>query len=684
MLTGTWAFAGDTLGDTLASILTKMPDWAALPTQTPVPISTLLRRCLEKDPRRRLDSAAAARLEIDDALTTLTVSATSKTADLRVRSARVVWPWALAIAFAFVAALGFWAPWRQPLSGPRQAAIRLDLDLGEAIAPTNLGPDAIVSPNGTRLVFVAQGSSGKSRLVTRRLDQPEPVALRGTEDAYAPFFSPDGQWVAYFAGGKLKKAPLDGGDPVILCDAPAGRGGTWGDDGNIIATLESQRGLSLIPSAGGRVEPLTTLAPGENSHRWPHVLPGAKTVLFTLNTSYSNFDEASIGALSLTDRKAKIIMEGAGMYPRYVASGYLIYVTKGTLFAVPFDPVRLEVHGRPAVLVEDMSNDTTFGFARLDLSASGMLLYRKGRTEGLRTIHWLDGSGRIEPFGLEPAVYQFPRISPDGSRLIWMMSQGPNADLWIYDWRRGSKARLTDGKDVYAYPVWSPDGQYVVFSTSKGIFWTRADGGGKPQPLVEGKALQWPTSFTPDGKRLVFSELTATGGLIRTVTLDDQSGQLRAGTPQLFLQTSALPFSAFSPDGRWLAYADAESGSYEVYVRAFPDKGMRWVISNGGGTMPLWSRNGRELFYRNEESQIMVARYQVHGDTFDADKPRVWSEQRLANAGLTPLFDLAPDGRKFVVLMAAQGAAAPEARRHVTLSTNFVDELRWLLPPDGK
>jgi serine/threonine-protein kinase len=209
----------------------------------------------------------------------------------------------------------------------------------------------------------------------------------------------------------------------------------------------------------------------------------------------------------------------------------------------------------------------------------------------------------------------------------------------------------------------------------------RADGAGKPQQLTASKALQFPTSFTPDGGRLVFSELNPGGGLIQTVLLDGSSGQLRANKPEVFLQTvSAVPFPAFSSDGRWLAYADAESGGYEVYVRAFPDKGTRWLISNGGGTMPVWSRNGRELFYRTEDSQIMVATYAVKGDTFVADKPRVWSEQRLANTGLTPNFDLAPDGKRFAVLMTAGSPVPPEAQSHVTLVMNFFDELRRIAP----
>jgi len=664
MLTGRRAFPGDTISDTLAAVLKDAPDL----TLAPASVRRLLRACLQKDPKQRLRAIGASLLLLDDA-----------TAPAPAPTSRV--PWAVAAAFAVVAALTLWAPWRRPATDTAQGPMRLDLDLGAAVAPTNVGPDAILSPDGTRLVFVAQGSNGKSRLLTRRVDQSQPVELRGSDGASAPFFSPDGQWVAFFAGGRLKKSRVDRGELVTLCDAPAGRGGSWGEDGQIVAALETQTGLSLVPSEGGKAVPLTTLAPGEQSHRWPQVLPGGKIVLFTLSTTIENYDEASISALSLADHTWKIVLKRAGLYPRYVPSGHLMYVTKGTLFAMPFDLARLEVRGQPAALVEGISNDTTYGFSRLDVSASGMLLYRRGRTEGLRTVYWMDSSGRTESLEIEAGVYQFPRISPDGSKLIWMLSQGQSADIWIYDWQRGSKTRLTDSKDVYSYPVWSPDGRYVVFNSSQGMFWTRADGAGKPQPLTASKALQWPTSFTPDGRRLVFSELNAAGALIRTVPLDGASGQLRAGDPESFLQTSSgLSFPAFSPDGRWLAYADAESGSYDVYVRAFPDKGTRWLISNGGGTMPVWSRNGRDLFYRTEDSRIMVATYTVRGDTFVVDRPRAWSDKRLANTGLTRNFDLAPDGKRFVVLMAPEGAEPTEVPSHVTLMMNFFDELRRIAP----
>jgi len=381
MFTGRRAFLGETISDTLAALLKEEPDLTRAPART----RRLLHACLQKDPMQRLQAIGDWQLLLEDA-----AEATSQP-----RSSA---PWALAAAFALVAAVALWAPWRRVAPDSAQSAMRLDVDLGMAVAPTNLGPDAILSPDGTRLVVVAEGSNGKSRLLTRRLDQSQSqsVELRGSDGAFAPFFSPDGQWVGFFAGGKLRKARVDGGEPVTLCDAPAGRGGTWGEDGHIIAALDSQRGLSLVPAEGGSIASLTTLAPGEQSHRWPQVLPGGKIVLFTSSTTPSNYDEASISVWSLAAHTEKIVLERAGLYPRYVPSGHLLYVRKGTLFAVAFDPVRLEVRGSPAAAVEDVSNDTNYGFAQLDVSRNGILLYRKGRTEGLSTVHWMDSTGSME------------------------------------------------------------------------------------------------------------------------------------------------------------------------------------------------------------------------------------------------------------------------------------------------
>jgi serine/threonine-protein kinase len=421
------------------------------------------------------------------------------------------------------------------------------------------------------------------------------MGLAKTNGAYAPFFSPDGQWVGFFAGGKLKKIRIDGAEPVSLCDAPAGRGGSWGEDGTIVAELNSLTFLSLVPAEGGDATPLTELAPGEISHRWPQVLPGGKAVLFLAATSFANMDPGRIAVVSLKDRRKKIILERAGIYPRYLPSGQLAYVTKGSLFAVLFDAERLEVRGTSEKLGE-VSMNPTLGSAQYDVSRRGTLAYLIGVTERLRTIQWLDGAGRTEPIVSEPALYGYPRLAPDGARLAVIDSQAGWGDLYIYDRERGGKIRLTN-QMAAAYPVWSPDGRFVIFHAAGGMFSARSDGAGKPHPLTQSKTMQAPWSFTPDGTRLVFAEANPAGGAeLRLLPVESGTGQPRAGEPQSLLKAATLEiYASFSPDGRWLAYADAEAGSYEVYVRPFPDEGARVHISNAGGMIPTWSRNGHEL-----------------------------------------------------------------------------------------
>jgi serine/threonine protein kinase len=668
MLTGRRLFQGETNSDTLAAVLKEEADWNRVPQK----VQALLRRCLERDPRRRLRDIGDAWPLLDEA----------SHAPPTVKSS-VLWK-VTAGALALALAIAVWAPWRATTRPNEQLLVRLDLDLGPDVSlGSSIGPSVIVSPDGTRLVFVSQGSDGTHRLFTRRLDQPKAARLSGTEGAYAPFFSPDGQWVGFFAQGKLKKTRIDGSEPISLCDAPAGRGASWGEDGNVIAALDALGALSQVPSAGGKAVSFTSLSPEEKTHRWPQVLPGGKAVLFNASRTYGSHDDG-IAVVSLKGRRTKILIEHAGMFPRYLPSGHLIYVTKGTVVAVPFDPERLEVRGT-ATLLEEVSSNANLGSAQLDCSPTGTLAYRTGGPEGLSTIQWLDGAGMTEAIEAEPATYNDPRLSPDGFRLAYVANQGSTSDVWIYDLQRGGKIRLTNSGEN-GWPVWSPDGRFVVFQGVGGIFWKRADGAGNPQPLRLSKNMQLPSSFTPDGKRLAFSEVTPDGGAeIRTVPVESRSGQVRAGEPQFFLKTSTVQtFAAFSPDGRWLAYADAEAGSYEVYVRAFPDNGTRVLISNAGGVTPVWSRNGHELFYRAVDNGLMVANYTVKGDSFVADKPRVWSGKKLANIGMAVNFDLAPEGKRVAVLMPVQSPEPRETQSHVTLVLNFFDEVRRRVATQGK
>lgn len=282
------------------------------------------------------------------------------------------------------------------------------------------------------------------------------------------------------------------------------------------------------------------------------------------------------------------------------------------------------------------------------------------------------------------ARYVYPRPSPDGQRLAYLVVQGSNSDIWIYDWQRGIKTRLTNGL-VATSPVWTPDGRFVVFESPGGIFWIRADGAGTPQQLTRSKYRQSPNSFTPDSKRLVFTELIpGAKGEIRILPVENGADEMRAGEPQSFVKTSSqLAFPAVSPDGKWLAYANAEGGPYEVYVRPLTGRGGQVQISNAGGTMPLWSRNGHELFYRTEDQRIMVVNYTVKGESFVPGKPRVWSGKQLANTGLATNLDIAPDGKRLVALMPAETTEARESKSHVTLVVNFFDEVRQRVGGQG-
>ncbi|MBY0507479.1 MAG: protein kinase [Bryobacteraceae bacterium] len=548
--------------------------------------------------------------------------------------------------------------------------VRLDVDLGPDVSLGRSVP--ILSPDGARIAWIS-----RNKLFTRRLDQPSAAELAGTEGASLPFFSPDGEWLAFFASGKLKKISVAGGAAVDLSDAGrvASAGGSWGEDGNIIAALGGLSALTRIPSAGGARTPVTNKAPGEAAHRSPQILPGGKAVLFTSFTGtaldMANPANGNIEVVSLADQRRTTLVHG-GTFGRYLPAsdetGYLVYLNGGTLFAVPFDPGKLEVHGTPTPVLQDV--------ARFDFARNGTLVYiGTGQAQGtLVTVQWLDAAGKTEPLLAKPGLYRYPRLSPDGQRLALFNGQ----DLSVYEARRDTMTRLASAGPAMA---WSPDGRYLAIGGDRNISYLRSDGAGQPQRLLELANASSPYCFTPDGTRLAYTGQVSTVKPygVSTVRIESDASGLRAGKPENFLQTPADEFGpAFSPDGRWLAYSSNESGKYEVYVRAFPDKGGKWQISNAGGGSPVWSRNGHELLFRNEDNRIMVATYSAKTDSFVPEKPRLWSDKRLADLGPTrgTNFDLAPDGKRVAALVPVE---TPQ-QSHVTFLLNFADELQRKVP----
>ncbi|MBK5294619.1 MAG: PD40 domain-containing protein, partial [Acidobacteriia bacterium] len=673
MLTGKRLFVGETISDTLASVLKGDIDWSVLPPGTPAPVRHLLRRCLERDRKLRLRDISDARLDLNqpDAPVVTAIAPVPRRATL---------PWGIAAALALVAAIALAALWRatRPIERP---LIQIEADLGPGISlsETNNTNPVILSPDGTRLAFASAGADGRNHLYTRRLNQPKAVQLAGTAGVSSPCFSPDGLWIAFVADGKLKKVQVEGGAAMTLCEAANTVGIAWGEDGNLIAALDIRSGLSLIPSAGGPPKPFTTLTQGELTHRWPQILPGGKAVLF-ISSARGSYDEAVIEVVSVPDGRRKKLHQGAS-WSRYVPSGHLLYLYKNTLFAMPFDLGRLEPTGAASPVVEEVASRGISGAALFDVSPEGTAVYQGGGAEdNLVTIQWMDQAGKTEPLQAKPGLYFLPRFSPDGKRIALILTQGGDTDVWAYDWQRDTMTRLTFDPGSESFPVWTPDGTHLFYRNSSGsISWVRSDGATKPVELIiASKERQIPYSIAPDGKHLAFTQ----AGDIWTVPLEGGSGQPRAGKPEAFLKTTFLEeYPAFSPDGKWLAYSSNETGGREIFVRAFPDSGGKWMISNNGGTTAVWSRSGRDLYYRTLDSRLMVAPYSVNGGSFVHGKPRLLSEKRFTGAPQFGNFDQHPDGKRFAVLMGTDVAEKP--RSQVTFLFNFLDELKRRVPPRG-
>ncbi len=590
----------------------------------------------------------------------------------------LTWAGVGVVGVAAIVMLYLWQPWRTA-NRPLQ---RLSLELpGFTLPPDTMqGASLALSPDGGRVVYTVRASDGTFRLYAKALDQEQAVPLTGTEGGYAPFFSPDGKTVAFFASGSLKKIAIEHGEPVVLCNAQKGAaGGSWGDDGNIIAAL-GDGVLSRIPPDGSTVQPVTQLRPDKKdlAHLWPQVLPGAKAVLFTAVPTHAFVVDSTIEWQSLRTGERTTVARG-GYYARYVPSGHLLYAQTGTLFAAPMDLARPALTERAKPVASDLADPTSSGFAQFDYSQTGTLAFVRGKHPEQR-LGWLDSTGRIE-MSRQPAAAYNPavRFSPDGKRLAMAEIGSDGVDVWVYAWERDTMTRLTFNALAW-FPIWTPDGEHIAFMSGQdggapNLYYMRSDGVGQPVRLTKSDSRQVPYSFSPDGKRLAFFEFNPhTKADIWTLTLEKpESDNPKVKNPEPFLAT---PFDErapmISPDGRWIAYESDESGRNEVYVRSFPGPGGKWQISTAGGDRPVWSKKDPALFYRTGAG-MMAASYTGSGMAFVAEKPRLWA----TNKDLGSYFDLAPEGKRFAILQPVKAEGGAE---HVVLLQNFFDELRRSVP----
>jgi serine/threonine-protein kinase len=681
LITGKPAFDGETVTEVLGSVLKAEPDWAALPKGTPPTILTLLRRCLTKDAANRSRDAGELRLQIQDARFASAPS-TSTVMGPAPAATRRRWLMLGALACVLVAAIAGMAVWSlRPAASARPVErVTSALPPSMTIVPGNAGLLAL-SRDGSRLAYVAVGPGSPSELYLRAMDAPEAIRLAGTEAAQDPFFSPDGQWVGFFPAGPgvLKKISVSGGTPLTLCVVSANsRGGAWGLDDTIIFGTQATGGLFKVSAAGGQPEPLTTLLPGETSHRWPQFLPDGKTILFTVGTS-GNYDEAQIAVQRLDSREHKIVVRG-GTSGRYIPSGQLVYYRAGTLMAVPFDTDTLEVKGSAAPVIEGVLGNPLYGTAQFTFSYSGSLAYLPGSSQFVtQSMVWVNRQGVATPLPAPPRSYRAPRISPDGRQI----AVGIGNDVWIYEIARDTLTRLTFEKSNAGTAAnWTPDSKRIVFPSDRAgpvnLFWKPVDGSGPEERLTTSSNLQRASSFSPDGRFHVFTEVDPKAASDLWILPMDGDRK-----PRVFLQTPAAESSGqFSPDGRWIAYVSNESGRPEVYVRPFPGPGGKWQISSEGGTELAWNPKGKELFYRTgaQKEEMMVVDYQTE-PTFSAGKPRLLFEGNyVANAPTSggAFYSVSPDGQRF--LMTQVPEQQQSSLTQVNMVLNWFEEVKQKVP----
>ena len=685
MLTGTRAFQGDDVSDTLASVLKGEPDWTALPADIPVPIKTLLRGCLTKDPRARVADIGAALFVLKNSGSLV---APASPMSPSVARPRVSWRRVASMALLWAASIVIsgWVGWALRPDAQPPVVTRYGITLPEGAAFSNVGRNLIgVSPDGKLIAFVSD-----NRVNIRPADRLEARPLRGTEGPggaaapRGPFFSPDSQWVAFSTGTQLKKISVNDGAAQVLATFPNSEmptGAFWSDDGKIL--YAGAAGIWRVLDTGGTPELLIKDDKRRLVH--PQLLPGGRFLLFSARPveSSNNWDLADIIVRNLDDGSEQRIATGTSA--RYVPTGHVVFVVRGVLTALAFDLRSMRPLGGPIPLEEGIvESPLQNGVAHFDVSGAGTLAFVTAAVATPnRTPVWIDRQGRETPLGADARTYLYPRLSPDQSRVVFDIANAGNRDLWVWDVTQGAMRPLTTGPESERAPLFTPDSSRIIHSIAAGpashlVVSRSADGVGEVHTLL--KVEQSPmflSSIAPDGTLVLGRANSDQGGGFDVYSLASGSGA-KPGLlirPESFTELNA----EVSHDGRWLAYQTNRSDRFEVLVRPYPAMDREIPVSTAGGTEPLWSADGTELFFRSPSGAIMRVVVKP-GKEWSASVP----EQVLPGEGLrlggagNPLrtYDVSRDGRRFLVLKesaAQQGAIAGPA---IIVAEEWLEELK--------
>jgi serine/threonine-protein kinase len=673
MLTGRAPFARETTSDSMAAILARDPDWAALPRDLSPVVGRLIRRCLTKDRQHRLRDIGDARLEIEEAL-----ASPAATPHAPVEKAwRHRAPWAVAVVATSVA-IGVFG-WALQMRRSFASSDGLSLARFAITAPHgyqldfNRSPVA-VSRDGRTIAFVAV-RGGVQRIFVRDIDKLEATALPGTDGGFSPFFSPDSQWVGFFANQKLKKVLRSGGSAVAITDftdiaTTRTLSASWEAPDTIFFNPDVTKGIWRVSSAGGTPSAVTTLKGGESSHVWPQLLPGGKALLFS---AIGDGPDPNAYAQVLDTGQRKPLVRGLGV--RYVPTGHLVFMQAGSLVAVPFDISRLEVTG-PAVgvlsgVVEPFHvRNMATGFTPLfDVSAAGTLAFLSADRPPQHALVWVDQSGREQPTGASGGTYAQPRLSPDGHRIAVVVRGDDRDDVWLYDLAHNAWNRLTSEGNS-GFPSWTADGTRIAYNSDRqgsiDVDWRHADGTGAAESLVRSgqSARSFPFSWSPQGL-LAFVSVRPAQHI--WVVRPGSNATLFLDTP--FFEGAPM----FSPDGHAIAYVSNETGRNEIYVRPFPGPGEKLTVSTEGGNEPFWASNGRVLFYRTGDTMMAVD--VAPGPTLKAGTPRrLFEKPYETSLALYANYSATADGQRFLMIKRIdQQEGTPTL---INVAINWFDELR--------